>query len=210
MKPIEIYCMANQDRSDRVRWLLEELQLPYKDNYLKRKAGEMNAPEYRKLNPMGRVPTIVDGDLVLHESAAICLYLADKYQHSQILAPKLDSPERAHYLQWMVWSVGSLEAVIARMFTHVSTEAQRKETHEFTKEQCEIFKLALNPILEKQDYILKSGFSAADIMLAAVIPGAWDYLVEPNPAIKRYMERLMQRPAAIKTKVFEAPDMTHA
>ena len=47
-------------------------------------------------------------------------------------------------------------------------------------------------------------------MLAAVIPGAWDYLVEPNPVIKRYMEMMMKRPAAIKTKVFEIPDMSQA
>lgn len=208
LQPLEIYCMANQDRSDRVRWLIEELELPYKNHYLKRKAGDMNSPDYRKLNPMGRVPTLVDQEQVVFESGAICLYLADKYQSHKVLAPSLNSPERAHYLQWMVWSVASLECVIARMFTHVNTEAQKQETHQFTKEQCEIFKLALNPILEKQEYILKSGFSAADIMLAAVIPGAWDYLVEPNPAIKAYMERLMKRPAAIKAQVFEMPDMS--
>jgi len=206
MKPIDIFCMANQDRSDRVRWLLEELNVPYKDHYLKKKNGELNSESYRKINPMGRVPTIVDQDQVVFESAAICIYLADKYKTSIQLAPDYNSKERAEYLQWMVWSTASLECVIARMFTHVATEQQKNETHQFVKEQCEIFKLALNPILEKQDYILKSGFSAADIMLAAVIPGAWDYLVEPNPAIKKYMERLMSRSAAIKTKVFEMPD----
>ncbi len=207
MQPIDIYCMANQDRSDRVRWLLEELEVPFKDHYLKKKSGDMDSPEYRKLNPTGRVPTIKDGETVVFESGAICLYLADKFQNKN-LAPKLDSPERAAYLQWMVWSVASLECVVARMYTHVRTEEEKKETHRFTQEQCEAFKLALLPILEKQDYILKSGFSAADIMLAAVIPGAWDFLVEPNPAIKNYMERLMKRPAAIKTKVFEMPDMS--
>ncbi|HEY1079398.1 MAG TPA: glutathione S-transferase family protein [Bdellovibrio sp.] len=205
MQPIQIYCMANQDRSDRVRWLLEELKVPYTDHYLKKKNGDMNAPEYRKLNPMGRVPTINDSGTVVFESAAICLYLADKYPG---LAPAVTSPERAEYLQWMVWAVGSLECVVARMFTHVGTEAQKQETHQFVKEQCEILKLALLPVLSRQDYILKSGFSAADIMLAAVIPGAWDYLVEPHLEIKRYMERLMSRPAAIKTKVFEVPDMS--
>ena len=206
MKPVDIFCMANQDRSDRVRWLLEELKIPYTDHYLKKKNGDLNSESYRKLNPMGRVPTIIDQEQVIFESAAICIYLADKYKNHMQLAPDVNSKERADYLQWMVWSTASLECVIARMFTHVTTEQQKNETHQFVKEQCEIFKLALNPILEKQDYILKSGFSAADIMLAAVIPGAWDYLVEPNPAIKKYMERLMNRPAAIKTNVFEMPN----
>lgn len=206
MKAIDIYCMANQDRSDRVRWLMEELGLPYKDHYLKKNTGALNSAEYRMLNPMGRVPTIVDDGTVVYESGAICLYLADKYQ-SRGLAPKVDSPERAIYLQWMVWSVASLECVIARMFTHVGSEEQKRETHKFVREQCEVLKLALLPVLSTQEYILKSGFSAADIMLAAVIPGAWEYLVEPNPEIKSYMERLMSRPAAVKAKVFEVPEM---
>lgn len=208
MKPIDIYCMANQDRSDRVRWLLEELQIPYQDHYLKRKNGDLNTEVYRKLNPMGRVPTIVDNNQAVFESAAICLYLADKYKTPISLAPDLNHPDRAAYLQWMVWSTASLECVVARMFTHVRTEEEKAITHAYVKEQCDNFKLALLPVLEKQDYILSSGFSAADIMLAAVIPGAWDYLVEPNPAIKKYMERLMARPAAIKTRVFEIPDMS--
>ncbi|QDK38571.1 glutathione S-transferase family protein [Bdellovibrio sp. NC01] len=206
MNPVDIYCMANQDRSDRVRWLLEEMGVPYKDHYLKKKLGDMNTLEYRSLNPMGRVPTINDNGTVIFESGAICLYLADRFPEAK-MAPEINSPERADYLQWMVWSVGSLECVIARMFTHVSTPEETAVTHKFVKEQCEVLKLALIPVLARQEYILKSGFSAADIMLAAVLPGAWDYIVEPNPVIKAYMERLMNRPAAIKAKVFEMPVM---
>lgn len=195
--------MAYQDRSDRVRWLLEEMEVPYEDHFLNKKAGEMNTPHYRALNPMGRVPTIVDGDIILHESAAICLYLADRYSYGT-LAPKMDNSKlRAEYLKWMVFSVGSLEAVVARMFTHVNTPEETAITHQYVKEQSEIFKLALNPVLEKQDYILETGFSAADIMLAAVIPGAHDYLVKDNPPLIRYMERMKARPKAIKVKVFE-------
>lgn len=201
MQPIEIYCMANQDRSDRVRWLLEELQIPYINHYLKKKNGDMNTPAFREMSPTGRVPVIKDGSIIMHESGAICLYLADKYREVE-LAPALNSEERAHYLQWMVWSVASLECVVARMFTHVRTEEEKVMTHQFAKEQCEILKLVLLPILERQDYILKSGFSAADIILGAVLPGVWDFLVEPHPAIKKYMNRLMKRPAAIKTEVF--------
>ncbi len=202
-KPIDLYAMAYQDRSDRVRWLLEEMNVPYTNHFLKKKDGEMNTPEYRKLNPMGRVPTIVDGDIVLHESAAICLYLADRYSYGK-LAPKMDDVKlRAEYTKWMVFSVGSLEAVIARMFTHVNTPEESAVTYKYVKEQSEFFKLVLNPILEKQEYILESGFSAADIMLAAVIPGAHDYLVKGNPPLERYMERMKARPAAIKVKVFE-------
>lgn len=61
MMPIDLYCMALQDRSDRVRWLLEELGVPYKDHFLNRKNGDLQNPSYLQLNPMGRVPTIKIG-----------------------------------------------------------------------------------------------------------------------------------------------------
>lgn len=201
-KPIDLYAQGWQDRSDRVRWLLEEMNVPYTNHFLKKSAGDMNTPEYRKLNPMGRTPTIVDGDLVMSESAAVCMYLADRYSYGN-LAPKMEDVHlRAEYTKWMIFSVGTLEAVIARMFTHVNTPEETKVTHQYVKEQSEILKLVLNPVLERQDYILPTGFSAADIMLAAVIPGAQDYLVATNPPIQKYMDRLMAREAAIRAKVF--------
>ncbi len=199
---IQIYCMAHQDRSDRVRWLLEELEVPYQDHFLNRTNGQLKTESYLKLNPMGRVPTVVDGDTVIFESGGICLYLADKYQ-SKGLAPSLDSLERADYLQWMVFSVASLECVVARMFTFQDKTPTEIESIKLEVEaQCKIMKVALNKVLEKQPYLLKSGFSAADIMMAAVIPGAADYLMEPGSAIEKYMKNLMARPAAVKAQVF--------
>lgn len=199
---IDLYCMGWQDRSDRVRWLLEEMKVPYANHFLKKSAGEMDTPEYRKLNPMGRVPTIVDGDIIMSESAAVCMYLADKYSYG-ILAPKMEDVKlRAEYTKWMIFSVGTLESFIARMFTHMNNLEEVNETTKYVSEQSEIVKLVLNPILSKQDYILSTGFSAADIMLAAVIPGAHEYLVKNNPPIQNYMDRLMKRDAAIKAKVF--------
>jgi len=205
--PIHIYCMANQDRSDRVRWLLEELEVPYVDHYLSKKKGELQNADYLKLNPMGRVPTIVDDQVTLFESGGICLYLADKFMEKG-LAPRLDSPERGAYLQWMVFSVASLECVVAKMFTFAGkSEQQIEEIKEHVRSQCQILKKPLNQALSQRPYLLSSGFSAADIMMAAVIPGAWEYLVDPGSPLEHYMQRLMSRPAAIKTKVFEAPEI---
>lgn len=201
-KAIDLYCMALQDRSDRVRWLLEEMNVPYTNHFMPMDSAEKNSLEYRKLNPMNRVPTIVDGDIVLHESAAICMYLADKYSYGKLAPKTTDESERALYTQWMIFSVGTLEAVVARMFTHMNTPAEKAETLKYVKEQSAFFKMVLNPILERQDYILKSGFSAADIMLGAVIPGAFDDLMKDNPPIQKYLDRLKSREAAIKAKVF--------
>ena len=203
VQALKLYAQAYQDRSDRVRWLLEELEVPYENVWLKKKNGDMNTPEYRALNPQGRTPTLVDGDIVLFESVALCLYIADTYGYGK-LAPKTDDRKlRAEYIQWMSWSVGSLECVIARMFTHMSNPEERAVTLAFVKEQSEIFKETLNPILSKQPYILSSGFSAADIMLGAILPGANEELVQPNAPIAAYIERLRTREAAIRAKVFE-------
>jgi glutathione S-transferase len=197
---IKLYSNAYQDRSDRVRWLLEEMGVAYDDKILS--SSELKAPEYLKLNPMGRRPTIVDGDIILFESVAICAYLADRYSYG-VLAPKMeDTKLRAEYLQWMGFSVGSLEAVVARMFTHVSHPEEEAVTLKYVSEQSEIFKKVLNPVLAKQEYILSAGFSAADIMLASIIPGAHDFLVKDNPPIESYMKRMMSREAAIRAKVF--------
>jgi glutathione S-transferase len=88
------------------------------------------------------------------------------------------------------------------MFTHVATPEQKLETHRFVREQCEIFKKVLIPILSRQDYILSSGFSAADIMLGAVIPGTQEFLVDGEAPLEAYMQRLIQRDAAKRAKVF--------
>lgn len=208
-QPLKIYCMGLQDRSDRVRWLLEELEVPYEDNFLKRKKGELKTAEYQKLNPMSRVPTLICENQVIFESVGIALYIADRFKAVKSMAPDLNHPDRGAYLQWMVWSVGSLECVVAKMFTlNGKTESQRNEILEFVKEQCEILKKPLVQTLEKQEFILKSGYSAADIMLACIIPGAWDYLVKDTPVLERYMQKMMNMPLAIKGKVFEIPDMS--
>lgn len=201
---ITIYSMAYQDRSDRVRWLLEELQVPYTDVFLKKKNGDLNSDNYRKLNPLGRVPTITDGNITLYESAAICLYLADKYRSVVKLAPDIDSPERAEYLQWMVFSTATLECVVAKMFyLDGKPELVRVAELNYIKEQCEVIKLAIEPLLQKQEYFLKSGFSAVDIIMAAVIPGARDFLAPAGSATERWLDNMMARPLAKKVKVFE-------
>lgn len=201
-KPIQLYCMAKQDRSDRVRWLLEELEIPYKDHFLNRSNGELNTESFRKLSPTGRVPVIVDQETVVFESASVCLYLADQYSEKN-LAPKINSAERAAYLQWMVFSVASLETAVAKMFTFKDkSETEIAQIKKAVQAECEILKLALNSVLEKQPYLLKSGFSAADIMMASVIPGAADYLMTSGSAIEKYMQNLMKRPAAMKAEVF--------
>jgi glutathione S-transferase len=96
---ITLYGMPGT-RAGRVRWVLEELGLPYREVTLDRAKGEHRRPEYLGINPLGRVPALVDGDFVLTETAAICLHLAEQHPERG-LAPRPGTPERARMNQWL-------------------------------------------------------------------------------------------------------------
>ena len=115
-----------QTRATRPRWLLEELGVPHELVRLPRSLDERKATDYVRIHPHARVPALVDGDMTMFESAAICLYLADKFPEKG-LAPAVGTPERGPYLQWMVYSMVTLEPPIAQIYRHTSAlaEAQR-------------------------------------------------------------------------------------
>ncbi|MEO5671458.1 MAG: glutathione S-transferase family protein [Ramlibacter sp.] len=89
--------------------VLEEIGLPYERVLVDRAVGRHKAPEYLRLNPNGLIPVLTDGDLVLYETAAIVLYLCDKYADAG-LAPALGSADRAHFYKWLAWLTNTLQA----------------------------------------------------------------------------------------------------
>src|SRR5665647_968508 len=91
--------------------LLEELGVPYERVLVQRSTQAHKQPAYLKLNPNGLIPVLVDGDLVLYETAAICLYLCDKYPDAR-LAPAVGTVERAHFYKWLVWLTNTLQATL--------------------------------------------------------------------------------------------------
>ena len=97
---------APQSRAVRTVWLLEEIGLPYELEKFKLGQKEMRAPDYIAINPNGRVPTLVDSDVTITESTAIAQYLAAKYAPN--LAPSLDAPNFADYLQWLHYAEGMI------------------------------------------------------------------------------------------------------
>ena len=95
--------------------LLEELGVPYTLQYVDRTVQAHKAADYLKLNPNGLIPVLVDGDLVLYETAAICLHLADTHPQAA-LAPPLGTPERAHFYKWLAWLTNTLQAALIIYF----------------------------------------------------------------------------------------------
>jgi glutathione S-transferase len=88
--------------------MLEELGIPYQLEYVDVLAGAQHSSEFHKKNPMGKLPTLVDGDAIVTESAAIGLYLADRYSYG-VLAPKIDEAARATYLRWSLFAPSVIE-----------------------------------------------------------------------------------------------------
>ena len=89
--------------------LLEELGVPFELKVVDRANNAHKSPEYLKLNPNGLIPVLVDGDLVLYETAAIVLHLVDTHPDAG-LAPAIGTAERAHFYKWLVWLSASLQS----------------------------------------------------------------------------------------------------
>jgi glutathione S-transferase len=95
--------------------VLEELGVPYELVLVDRTTNAHHSPEYLKLNPNGKIPVLVDGDLVLYETAAITLHLADTHAGAG-LAPPLGTPERAQFYKWLMWLSNTLQAEMPLYF----------------------------------------------------------------------------------------------
>lgn len=187
-----------QSRSVRPRWLLEEIGAPYELVTLDHAKGEDKTPAYLKIHPHGAVPALVDGDLALFESAAICMHLADKFPDKR-LAPAIGSPARGLYYQWMVYAMATLEPPVLQIFmnTVMLPEAQRSAAAvaEGRKAFGEVAKV-LSAALTGKSYLLGEQFSAADVMIGSTLGwGQFMGLLEGQPELSAYVKRLTERPA---------------
>jgi len=91
-------------------WMLEELGVRFDVETVDIRSGRQKAPAYLAVNPAGKVPALRDGDAVVVETPAICIYLADRYGYGS-LAPKIEHPDRGQYLRWMVYSSAVVDPV---------------------------------------------------------------------------------------------------
>jgi glutathione S-transferase len=188
-----------QSRSIRPRWLLEELGVPCEVKLVSLAAGDQKKPEYLKLNPNGTVPTLVDGDLVLWESAAICQYLADKYPEKR-LAPPVGTPERGKYYQWIHYAMSGIEPPAVTVFMHTMQlpEAERVPALvDGAKAQLGRVIGVVDDALAGREWILGSQFSAADVMVGSTL--VWCQMMgligDQYANVPGYLARCAARPA---------------
>lgn len=181
-----------QSRGRIAHWMLEELGEPYDTVWLDY-GTSMKAPEYLALNPMGKVPALRDGAVVVTESAAICAYLADRFA-DKALAPAPGSTARGAYFRWMFFTAGPLEMAASAKALGWQVPPGREVMVGFGSYERTLD--AIETALQPGPHVCGEAFSAADVLLGSALD--WGMLfgtVEKRPAFEAYVARLQQRPA---------------
>ena len=180
-----------------VRWMLEEIGAPYRTEMLEY-GTTMKAPEYLRINPMGKVPAIRHGDTVVTEAAAICAYLADAFPQAA-LAPPIGDKSRGPYYRWLFFAAGPVEAAITNKSLNFEVPEGRERMAGYGR-FADVMD-ALETAVSQGDFIAGDRFTAADVYVGSQIGfGMMFGSIEKRPAFEAYWERIKGRQAAVRAK----------
>ncbi len=178
-------------RAANVVWMLEEVGVPYELEFVDIMKGAHKAPAIVALNPMGKLPILTEDGVVVTESAAIGLYLADRHSYGK-LAPRADDPMRGTYLRWSLFAPSVVEpGTMAKL-----------GGWEFKPTQAgwgshDAMLSAMESAVAGRDFVLGDAFSMADIIFGGTIRYMLQVkMLEARPAFTAYADRLAARPAA--------------
>jgi len=184
---------ARQSPSSRFIWLLEELGQPYEVKLvsIRRRDGGHQDPEYRRtIHPHGKVPAIAHDGVIVFESAAIALYLADAFPEAK-LGPPVGQHGRGAFVTWLAYYAGVMEpAFVGKALGFTVTNST---TGWAPPEEVLVY---ITSRLRDASYLVDDGFTTADILFGstfALFKGS--PLLPPNPVLDAYVERLVARPA---------------
>ena len=170
-------------------WALEEVGVDYDLKVIDIMKGEQKGAELMAINPMGKLPTLVDGDIVVTEAAAIALYLADRY--APHLAPALDDPQRGTYLRWSLFAPSVIEPAVMARHSGWSVKEGSAGWGSF-----DAMLAAAESAIAGKSFVLGETFSMADVVFGGLLRFLIGFKqIEPTPAFSAYVERLDARPA---------------
>jgi glutathione S-transferase len=176
---IKLYGSGPGTRAAIIEWYLHELGISYESVVIDLQAGEQHKPEYRAINPIGKVPAMDDNGTKVWESGAILLYVEDKYGK----APK--TPEaRAELSAWVMYANATLTPVVA--------------DEKLREAQLDRVVKPLDEVLSGRQFLVGNGLTAADVAVASVL--GWSAMLlkvdyGAYPAAMAYVGRMAQRPA---------------
>ncbi|TAN02921.1 MAG: glutathione S-transferase family protein [Rhodanobacteraceae bacterium] len=181
---------APHSRSSVTRALLEELGVPFDLVALDLKRGEQRSEDYLAINPMGKVPALFHGGVLVTEQPAILMYLADLHPEKN-LAPTIDDPLRGAYLRWMVFYGSCFEPAI------MDFSARRAP---IPPTQCgygdyDSVMAVLAAQLQHGPWLLGERFTAADVLWGGALNYGMRFKTVPEfPVFRAYVERVQARP----------------
>lgn len=185
-------------RSFRPRWALQELGVPFEIVGLDPSRGDLRSPAFLKLNPAGRIPVLVDGERVLNESVAICVYLAEKYPQRGLMPA--DAGTRAEVQRWLWFTVTELEQPLWRIARHTFVYPEEKRSPvdvALAREDFAPMARVVEEHLDGRRFVAGESFTVADIVLAGTLDwAAEEQLLGALPRSRAYMDRMFARPSA--------------
>jgi glutathione S-transferase len=185
-------------RSQRALWGLKEVDADFEFVSVNLREGEHKRPEFLRINPAGKVPVLIDGDQIIPESAAIVLYLADKYPEKGLMPD--DLRERAQAYRWTLFAVTELEQPLWRITRHTLLYPPEKRSPadiELAREDFKTMAAILDRHLDGREFIVGNALSVADCVTAYLIDWANElHLIDTFPQLQAYLERLYARPEA--------------
>ncbi len=184
--------------------LLEELGVPFEKVLVDTATGAHRTEAYRQLNPNGLVPTLTDGELVLYETAAICLHVCDTHPESG-LAPPLGSTERAHFYKWLMWLTNTLQATLITYFYPERSVAPGNAAGAAeVKAQAELRIAAMLDQLDAElsrhggPWFAGPGYSMLDAYVFTLCRWTRNFATpaaRTRPQLGPYLQRMLERPA---------------
>jgi glutathione S-transferase len=190
MSTLTLYHAA-PSRSSVALWMLEEVGEPYELKLLSLDKGENRQPDFLAINPMGKVPTLKHGDVVITECAAICSYLADEFPNKGLSVPTGDA-RRGVYLKWLFFGPSCMEpAMIERSLKREPAPRRMAGWGDY-----DTVVDVLAKAVERGPYLLGEKFTAADVIIGSGLRwGTMFELLPKRPEFAAYVSRLEQRPA---------------
>ena len=185
-------------RSIRVRWALQELEADFEPVRVNLLAGEHRRPEFLKINPAGKLPVLIDDHLVLTESVAIVLYLAEKYSDKGLLPAGLN--ERAEVNRWLLFAATELEQPLWRIARHTTLypEEQRLAGDvDLARGEFQEMASVLERHMRGRKFVAGSNVTVADFVMAYTLDWGNEYeLLAHFPLLVAYINRMYARPKA--------------
>ena len=186
--------------------LLEEMGAPFELVLVDRTQDVHKTQQYLKLNPNGLIPVLTEGDLVLYESAAICLHLCDSHPEAG-LAPALGSPERAHFYKWLIWLTNTLQSTLIIYFyperwMNASNPAGAAELKTHAEAKVRVLLDQLDSELARHGglWLLGANYTALDAYALMLCRWTRNFgqPARTRPQLGAYLQRVLARPAVIR------------